>query len=162
LWVAHKFDVRPISQGFLRGDGWVALLRDATDTQLVWRKGNKMPIVWTCYCAEEAPAFPDKEDALKSEVSTEDDHSHESADSGSERILPSVRFDLSNITVIEVMPYSMVYGMHPSEFDFDADYGLVPAEQTGVCRFPRPCLADLYTRGRSATAKQVLCLDALC
>lgn len=46
----------------------------------------------------------------------------------------TVRFNVKE-TVHEVLAYSVVYGMHPREFDFDKNFFIVPAFVRGSRRF---------------------------
>jgi len=39
-----------------------------------------------------------------------------------------VRFDLDNVSSHPVTAYSDVYGLHPSQFDFDGNYNMIPLE----------------------------------
>jgi hypothetical protein len=166
-WVGRMFDLCsvPSMHAFVRGDGWALFLRDATDKQLVWRKRGQQPIRWTRYAAASVQAGPAKMDECESEASTEDVHSNVSGESecGADRgqlAFSHVRFDLSNIVIFEVTPYSEVYGMHPREFDFDADYSLVPVQQSGR---QLSCERHLETEseGPEEEAPRMLSLEAL-
>ena len=163
-WLGNMYDLRsiPSMRALVRGDGWATFLREATDTRLVWRKRGEEPIVWTRYVASVAQADVAKKHAIGSEASTDDEHLDAGGESGweSDGSVSRVRFDLSNISVFEVTPYSEVYGMHPRDFDFDADYALIPAQQAGM-----PPSSEVHfetdSEGSEEHASTVLCLDVL-
>lgn len=158
-WVGRVFDVRPVPtmRAFVRGDGWATFLRDATDSKLVWRKSGQEPIVWTRYTVTAPQADAAKKDACESEGSTQDEYSDASGESWCELdgSRSRVRFNLSSIAVFEVTPYSEVFGIHPREFDFDADYALVPAQAGDLSR---ECLES---EGPEEDGRRVLSLDVL-
>jgi len=163
-WLGYMYDVRsvPSMRALVRGDGWATFLREATGTRLVWRKRGEEPIVWTRYVASVGQADVAKKDVSESEASTEDAHSDASGESSceSDGSLSRVRFDLCNISVFEVTAYSEVYGMHPREFDFEADYALVPAQQVGI-QPSREMPLETDSEGAEEHASRVLCLEAL-
>uniref|UniRef100_A0A7S4SBH1 Uncharacterized protein n=1 Tax=Alexandrium monilatum TaxID=311494 RepID=A0A7S4SBH1_9DINO len=81
--------------------------------------------------AAEAAAAAEAEKAAEGEaVRASGPHPAGSLELGLQR-QRRVRFNLDAITRHEVVPYSEIYGLHPSEFVFDRDFYLVPSN----CRF---------------------------
>lgn len=79
---------------------------------------------------------------------------------GSQGGFSRVRFNLSNIVVFEVTPYSEVYGLHPREFDFDADYALVPAQRI-VAHPSTERHLETENEGPEENCPMILSLEAL-